>query len=167
MANLVVGGWPAGASVKAYPAAALTPGSDGVPAGAAAETQTASAGGVATFTTLADNTPYVLHTAGVRPVRARIKTSHDERGVATGTVNTTSGSATFSTLTATAGTWRVGMRISGPGIPRGTRIKTLSAGAGTFDRKATATATGAAVEGDGANDPKAVLMRRRHDRGTS
>lgn len=168
MANLVTRGWAGGANVIAYPANALAPSRDGAPAGASVETVAADAAGTATHLTLADNTPYLLYQASpYRVVRARVASSATDRGEAAGTVNTTNGSVSFASLAATSGAFLVGQRVSGPGIPRGTRIKTLSGGAGTFDRKATATGTGVAVEAAGGKDPLARTMRRRHDRGTS
>jgi hypothetical protein len=155
--------FPAGTVVGAY--AGNSGGVDGIaPPGAAAETQTVAAGGAATFATLTAGVPYVFHalvTGEHRRVRARIADSFADRGAALGTGNTTNGSASIASAVATSGAFVAGQRISGPGIPAGTRIHTVSGGTLTLDNKATATATGIALQAEGGRDPKARIRQRR------
>jgi hypothetical protein len=168
MANLVTSGWTAGANVSAYPGSALALSrGEAQAAGSAIETVAASAAGVATHTTLANDTGYVLQQAGAaRTVRARIADSQTETGRATGTGTTTSGSASVTSVTATAGTIVVGQEILGAGIPRGSRVKSFSAGTVTMTEKATASAT-VPLDFTGAKNPRARVLRERDKRGTS
>jgi hypothetical protein len=74
-------------------------------------------------------------------------------GTATGTGNTTSGSATLSSVAATQGAFAIGQRVTGPGIPAGSFLID-NPGAGstwTMSDKATATATGIALVAYGAS----------------
>lgn len=168
MPNLVTSGWSAGANVSAYPSNALPSTRDGAPAGTALQTVAASAGGVATHTTLVADTPYVLYQASpYRAVRAHISDSATALGRATATGNTTNNSATVSSVSASAGAVIVGQRIAGAGIPNGARVKSVSGNTITMTEKATATATGVALDLAGAKDPKAKVLRDRDGRGTA
>ena len=167
MANLVTSGWSGGANVSAYPANAMPMSRDGAPAGTAIETVAASAAGVATHVTLANDTPYVLYQASpYRVVRARIADSATETGRATATGTTTNGSANVTSVTASAGSVQVGQRIAGAGIPNGSRVKSFNAGTIVMTDKATASAT-VPLDLAGAKDPKAKVLRDRDKRGTS
>jgi hypothetical protein len=157
-----------GANVSAYPAASLPGTRDGAPAGTAVETVAASAAGVATHVTLANDTAYVLYQASpYRAVRARIADSVTETGRATATGTTSVGSVSVTAVTVTSGTVQVGQRITGPGIPSGARVKSFSAGTITLTDKATAAGTGVALELSGAKEAKARVLRDRDKRGTS
>jgi hypothetical protein len=139
MPNLVTRGWTAGQNVGAYPANSLPPTRDGAPAAAAIETVVADAAGAATHVTLSADVPYVLFQASpYRAVRARIADSVSDTGRAVATGTTTSGSASVTSVTPTAGTVLVGQRVAGPGIPPNTRIKSYSAGTAVLTNKATA-----------------------------
>jgi hypothetical protein len=171
MANLVLTRpdvFPTGTTVGAYPGNARR--ADDGPVGAAAiESQAVAASGSATFTTLAQGTPYVFaaQVAGQwRKVQARLSSSATDRGLATGTGNTTNGSQSVASVATTGGAFKVGQAISGLGIPRGTYIDAISGSTLTLTRKATATGTGVALEAAGANTPQAKLRQRRDARGT-
>ena len=167
MANLVTSGWAGGANVLAFPANSMPATRDGSPAAASLETAAASAAGVATHTTLSNDTPYVLYQASpYRVVKARIADSQNETGAATGSGTTTSGSASVTSVTASAGTIIVGQEILGAGIPRGSRVKSFSAGTITMTEKATASAT-VPLAFTGAKNPRARVLRERDKRGTS
>ena len=169
MANLVTSGWTPGANVSAYSTLALAPSRGDAPAaGTAIETVAASAAGVATHVTLANDTGYVLQQASpLRTVRARIADSVTATGRATATGTTTSGSANVTSVTATAGSVQVGQRIAGTGIHPGSRVKSFSAGTIVMTDKATASGVGVALDLSGANEPKARVLRDRDKRGTS
>lgn len=125
--------------------------------------------GTATFTTLTADTPYVfaaLVSGTWRKTRARVGTPTDT-GRTVGTGDTTNGAATVANAAATVGTWRVGQRITGPGIPAGTLIKGISGATLTMSNNATATATGAALEGHGGLRWSAKVAQRRSAIGTS
>jgi hypothetical protein len=168
MANLVTSGWAGGANVAAYPANSMPPTRDGAPAAAAIETVAANAAGTATHVTLANNTPYVLYQASpYRVVRAQIADSVSDTGRAVATGTTTSGSASVTSVTPTAGQVLVGQRVAGPGIPPNTRIKSYSAGTAVLTNKATASGTGVALDIVGGKDRAAKVMQERDRRGTS
>lgn len=173
MANLVLSRsdlFPVGTSVGAYPAGAAPPSHDGPPAGAALESQTVASNGTATFTTLSNDTAYVFAaTVGgaSRKVQARLSDSVAARGRAVGTANTTNGSAALASVAASAGAFVIGQRITGPGIPPGTVLISGSGASWTMSDKATATATGVAVEAYGASRWQARLMARRAALGTT
>jgi hypothetical protein len=167
MANLVTSGWAPGANVSAYPSAALPPTRDGAPAGTALETVAASAAGVATHVTLANDTAYVLYQASpYRAVRARIADSATETGRATATRTPTSGSASVTSVSPSVGSVQVGQRIAGAGIPNGARVKSFNAGTITMTDKATASAT-VPIDLSGAKEARARVLRERDRRGTS
>src|SRR4051794_1920910 len=168
MANLVTSGWAGGANVATYPANSMPTSRDGAPAAAAIETVAATAAGVATHVTLANDTPYVLYQASpYRVVRARIADSVTDTGRATATGTTSVGSVSVTAVTVTSGTVLTGQRITGPGIPSGARVKNFSAGTITLTDKATAAGTGVALELSGAKEAKARVLRDRDKRGTS
>jgi len=162
--------FPVGTTVGAYLNATPAAGHDGAPPGTAVESQAIGAGGTATFTTLAADTPYVFaaNVSGTwRKVRARIGDSIAARGIATGIGSTTSGSKTVTSASTTVGTFTVGQRIAGPGIEPGTRIRAVSGGTLTLTDNAKATGVGVALEAFGANDKAARIIRDRTGRGTS
>jgi hypothetical protein len=168
MPNLVTRGWTVGQNVGAYPANSLPPTRDGAPAAAAIETVVADAAGAATHVTLSADVPYVLFQASpYRAVRARIADSVSDTGRAVATGTTTSGSASVTSVTPTAGTVLVGQRVAGPGIPPNTRIKSYSAGTAVLTNKATASGVGVALDIVGGKDRAARVMQERDRRGTS
>lgn len=169
MANLVTSGWAGGANVAAYPANSLAPSREsGAPAGAALETVAANAAGTATHATLSNDTAYVLYQASPRRVvNARIASSHVDRGVATGTGNTTAGSTDIASSAASLGAFVVGQRLAGPGIPNGARIRKIVGATLTMTEKATATATGVTIEATDSKGAAARVLRERDKRGTS
>ena len=161
--------FPVGTTVGAY--AVPAPGSNiGAPGGAAVESQAVASNGRATFTTLSSDRTYIF-AASVngewRHVQARISSSQADRGVATGTATTSSGSATVTSATATTGAFVVGQRLAGPGIPPNARIRAVSGGTLTLTEKATASGTGVAVEASNAKDATARVLQERNRRGTS
>lgn len=168
MPNLVVNRpdrFPNGTVVDAYPASARKARGDLPPGGPILETQTV-ASNIATFTTLAADTPYTFYAAATgQYLNQRLSTT--DLGKAVGTGDTTSGSAALATVAATSGTFQIGQRITGPGIPPGTFLIAGSGASWTMSDKATASATGVALEGHGAYRWRARLMRRRAALGTS
>lgn len=171
MANFVLNRsdvFPVGTTVGAYPNANPATGHDGAPPGAATESQAVGAAGTATFTTLATDTPYIFAALvnGVWvKVRGRVATPFDS-GRTVGTGDTTNAAATVANAAATVGTWRVGQRITGAGIPPGTFIKSISGATLTMSNNATATAVGAALEGHSGKTWRAKVAQRRNAIGT-
>jgi hypothetical protein len=167
MASLITRGWTPGANVSAYGGLSLAASrGDAQAAGAAIETVAADAAGTATHITLANDTPYVLQQAGAaRTVRARLSTQDTGRTVGTGDV--TNAALTIANAAATTGTWRVGQRITGIGIPPGVFIKSISGATLTLSQAATATNVGTALEGHGGFKWQAKLAQRRNAAGTS
>lgn len=160
--------FPVGTTVGAYPNATPAADHDGAPPGAATESQVVDAAGTATFTTLATDVPYVFaaNVGGWRKVRGRVGTPLDS-GRTVGTGDTTNGAATIANAAVTVGTWRVGQRITGAGVPVGTYIKSISGATLTITNNATATATGVALEGHGGLRWSAKVAQRRNAIGTS
>jgi hypothetical protein len=160
--------FPVGTSVGAYPNATPAADHDGAPPGAPFESATVDAAGLATFTTLAVDTPYVFaaNVGGWRKIRGRVGTPLDS-GRTVGTGDTTNGAATVANAAATTGTWRVGQRITGAGIPVGTFIKSISGATLTMTNNATATAVGVALEGHGGKSWRASVAQRRSAIGTT
>lgn len=170
--------FPVGTSVGAYPASAARRSSqDMAPAAAAAtESQVVDAAGTATFVALAADTDYVFYalvggqhryTKGRTKTATGVSSVRGALGQATGTANTTSGSAALSSVTATTGAFQVGQLISGPGIPAGTTLIAGSGASWTMSAKATATGTGVAVQADAGRTWAARLKARRVAIGTS
>lgn len=161
--------FPVGTTVGAYPNATPAAGYDGAPPGAATESQVVDAAGTATFTTLTTDVPYVFaaNVSGTwRKVRGRAGTPLDT-GRTVGTGDITNGAATVANAAATVGTWRVGQRITGAGIPVGTFIKSISGATLTMSNNATATTVGVALEGFGGKSWRATVSQRRNAIGTS
>lgn len=161
--------WPVGTSVGIYPAGSQTDGAPGAPAIASA---TVAADGSLTVTNagILSLTAYVAaaQVSGTwRYARVRSTLDTHDAGTFSATGDTTNGSATVANASASAGTIQAGMRISGPGIPAGTTILTVSGGTLTLSANATATATGVALAGEGAYVWRAKLRRRRVALGTS
>jgi hypothetical protein len=161
--------FPVGTTVGAYPNATPAAGHDGAPPGTATESQVVDAAGTATFTTLTTDTPYVFsaNVAGAWPkVRGRVGTPLDS-GRTVGTGDITNGAATVANAAATVGTWRVGQRITGTGIPVGTYIRNISGATLTMSNNATATTVGVALEGHRGLAWSAKVAQRRNAIGTS
>jgi hypothetical protein len=103
-----------------------------------------------------------------RVVRARIADSVSDTGRAVATGTTTSGSASVTSVTPTAGQVLVGQRVAGPGIPPNTRIKSYSAGTAVLTNKATASGVGVALWTSwAARTGRREVMQERDRRGTS
>lgn len=157
MANLVISRpdlFPDGTSVSAFPA--ISRKADGSPPGGPAlETQTVSSG-IATFTTLANDTAYTFYAAATgRYLNQRLSTT--DTGSATGTLTTTSGTPNLSSVTVTTGALAVGQRILAAGIPPGSYIISGSGNAWVMSAPATASGSGVAFTADGATPAVANL----------
>jgi len=183
--------FPVGTTVGIYPAGSMPPGSQAssAPGSAAIASAAVAADGTLTVTDagIASYTRY-LAAASVNSVwnycRCRSTLDVFDYGRGIGTGNTTSGNAALATVAASSGAFAIGQRISGPGIPAGTFLIAGSGASWTMSAAATATATGVALEGNGAQVPavnlgatavpsrirtgwKAQLVQRRSLAGTS
>lgn len=102
-----------------------------------------------------------------RSVTVRSTLDKFDTGRATGTGDTTNGSASLANVSATTGAFVIGQRITGPGIPPGTYLVAGSGASWTMSGKATATASTVALEGHGTYRWRAKVMQRRAAIGTS
>jgi hypothetical protein len=152
--------YPAGTTVGVYPAGAKQSGQ--APGAAVIATGVTDSAGALSVTNagILSGTQYVCWASvGGENRYAFVRSTLDtfDTGRATGTGNTTSGSAALASVTATTGAFAIGQRIVGPGIPPGTFLIAGSGASWTMSDKATATASGVALEGHGARVPAAVL----------
>lgn len=163
--------FPVGTSVGLYPAGSLPSGSGRPPGAAAIVSATVDAAGVLTFNDplVVAGVPYVASAAiaGFPALRVTASDSVAAQGRATGVGDTSSGSNTLLNVTTVTGAWVVGQRVTGPGIPAGTFVQGVSGSTLTLSDKATATATGVALEGHRGGTWRAQVMRRRAAIGTS
>lgn len=149
--------FPVGTVVGVYPDGSMPPGTQAVsaPTAASITTGTVAADGTLAITNagVLQYTRYVLAAlvSGTwNYCRARSTLDVFDYGRAVGTGDTTSGSAALANVVATTGAVAIGQRISGPGIPGGTFLIAGSGAAWTMSATATASAVGAALEGNGA-----------------
>lgn len=146
--------------VGVYPVGAQNPGNP--PTAASITTGTVASDGSLSITNagISSYTGYVVaaQVGGVWNY-ARVRSTLDisDTGTAAGTGNTTSGSASLSSVSATQGAFAVGQRITGPGIPAGTFLIGGSGASWTMSAKATATASGVALVAYGASAPVATV----------
>jgi hypothetical protein len=148
----------ASATVGIYPAAAMLPGH--APSGSALASGTTDSAGALSVTDAAipSNTRLVAYAAGTgNYCRCRSTLDVEDRGTAVGTADTTSGSASLANVSASSGAFAQGQRISGPGIPAGTRLISGSGGSWVMSTAATASASGVAVAAEGARVAAAGL----------
>lgn len=163
--------FPVGTVVSLYSAAAHPAGGgvDRAPSGSAVTTATVQADGSLTFTGITADLAYVAYAAvggQHRSLRVRSADSVAALGRGAGTVSTTSGSATASSATASSGSFQIGQRIAGAGIPPQTRIKDISGSTLTLTNKATATASGVSVTVEAGTSWAAKARARRAALGT-
>jgi hypothetical protein len=109
---------------------------------------------------------YALVGSEHRYAAARSTLDIFDAGSAVGTGDTNSTTA-LSNVAATSGAFQIGQRITGPGIPSGTRLVSGSGASWVMSAAATATATGVALKADSAYVWQARLRRRRALIGTS
>lgn len=167
--------FPAGTTVGAYPASSHRKG-EGIPSGAATESQAVAAGGTASFVALVADTDYVFYakvSGQDRFVKARVgKTAtgatsiRGSLGEAVGTCTTTSGSAALTVVTPTTGAFSIGQTITGAGIPAGTRLIAGSGASWTMSANATASASSVPITAYGGNTWAAKIKGRRVAIGT-
>jgi hypothetical protein len=156
--------FPPTTTVGIYPAGSLPPGnqSPSAPGGAVIASAAVAADGTLTVTD-ANILSYTRYQAAAqvggawRYCRCRSILDAFDYGRAVGTGDTTSGSAALANVAASSGAFAIGQRISGPGIPGGTFLIAGSGAAWTMSAAATATATSAALEGNGAQVPAVNL----------
>lgn len=151
--------WPVGTSVGIYAAGAQN--DNRAPNGAAIASASVDSAGLLTVTSgsLLSLTSYVAAASvgGVwRYARCRSTLDTFDRGTAVGTV-TTNGTTALSSVSASSGAFAVGQRISGAGIPAGTRLVSGSGSSWVMSAAATASASGVAVSAEGARAGVAVL----------
>lgn len=144
-----------GVTVGAYPVGAFVGG--GVPTGSAITTAVVDAAGLAALTSgsLIAGTTYecgALVGSVWRTVRARSTADAHDRGTATGTA-TLNGTTALASVVATTGAFAIGQRVSGPGIPPGTRLFSGSGASWVMTAAATASGAGVAITADGARAP--------------
>jgi hypothetical protein len=164
--------FPVGTSVGVYPPGAVSAGHDSAPGAAAIVSASVDAAGQfsATNAGIESGKTYVLAASvggAWRYLRARSTLDKHDGGTATGTGNTSANSDQVTSLSTTTGTFVPGQFISGPGIPAQCRIKSISGSTITMDCKATATATGVALQAYGAGAWQAKVRRRKVALGTS
>jgi len=152
--------FPVGTSVGIYPPGSGRTYYDGPPTAAVIQSATVDAAGLLTVTDagIVAGKTYVAYAAvggQHRQVSARSTLDKAITARATGTGDTTSGSAALANVSATTGAFAVGQRITGPGIPPGTYLIAGSGAAWTMSDKATASASTVALEGHGAAAPVA------------
>jgi hypothetical protein len=148
----------ASATVGIYPADAKIDGQG--PASAALASGTTDSAGALSVTSgsIPSNTKLVAYAAGTgNYCRCRSTLDVEDRGTAVGTADTTSGSANLANVTASSGAFAQGQRISGTGIPAGTRLISGSGGSWVMSTAATANGTGVAVQAEGARVAAAGL----------
>lgn len=150
--------FPPGTSVAVIPVGGVHHG--GPPKAATIVSGTVDAAGLLSVTdaNILSLTAYGLYAqvgGEYRYLRARSTLDVYDRGTATGTVNTTNGSANLSSVSASVGAFTVGQFITGPGIPAGTRLKSGSGAAWVMDANATVTASSVAVAAYGGQAPAA------------
>jgi hypothetical protein len=161
--------FPDGTSVGIYPASSRNPGD--VP------TAAVIASGTVASNALSVTNAGILQGVGLvayakvgsehRYVALRSTLDVSDTGIGSGTGNTTNGSASVTSAVASSGSFQIGQRISGPGIPPGARIKAISGGTLTLTDKATATASGVALTAEHAGSWRAQVDRRKDKIGTS
>lgn len=152
--------FPVGTTVGVYPYGAQN--DDQPPRAASIATAVVASDGSLTVTSgsLSSLTRYVCGAqvgSTWRYLVARSTLDTFDKGSATGTATTTSGSAALSSVSATTGAFAIGQRVTGPGIPPGTFLIGGSGGAWTMSAAATASASGVSIEAHGARVPVAVL----------
>jgi hypothetical protein len=152
--------FPVGTSVGAYVTGSKQDG--GAPGSAAIASATVAADGSLSITNggISSLTPYVLYAlvgGENRYLRVRSTLDVEDRGTAAGTADTTSGSPNLANVTASSGAFAQGQRISGTGIPAGTRLISGSGGSWVMSTAATANGTGVAVQAEGARVAAAGL----------
>lgn len=164
--------FPVGTVVGIYPAMAHRDG--GPPSAAAIATGTVDGAGALSVTNagILGGVDYVAYAAvggqhRYLRTRSTLDVSTTAIGIGSGTGNTTNGSADIASASASSGSFQVGQRISGPGIPAGARIKKIVGGTLTLTEKATATAVGVALQAEHAGTWRAQVERRRDAIGTS
>lgn len=162
--------FPPSTTVGVYPAGAITPGE--APRSAALTTAATDSAGAfsATNAAILSGTRYALAAQVDGQWRhAFVRSTLDifDSGTFTATGDTTNGSVTVSNASASAGSIQAGMRITGSGIPSGTRIQTVSGATLTLTAAATVTASGVTLRGDSAYVWRAKLRRRRAALGTA
>lgn len=145
--------FPPGTTVGIYPAGSQPPTGVGPPGAAAIASAAVAAGGTLTVTNagILQGVTYVAYAqVGGVDRYVQVRSSLDISGLAStvGTGDTTSGSTALANVAASSGAFAIGQRISGPGIPAGTYLVAGSGASWTMSDKATATATGVALEGN-------------------
>jgi hypothetical protein len=151
--------FPVGATVGIYPAGSFNP-SSGLPSVAAIASAAVDAAGLLTVTNagIVDGVPYAAHavvSSEPRTVRVSSATTVMDRGTATRTVTTTSGSKNITTVLST-GVLAIGQRFVSANTP-GARLASGSATSWVLSTPATATGAGVAFAADGARAPVVVL----------
>lgn len=145
--------YPASTSVGIYPAGAQV---SGQPPGAAAIASgtTDSAGALsvtnAGLLSLTQYVAYALVNGEHRYARLRSTLDVMDYGRTVGTCTTSSGSASISSFSATSGAMAVGQRVVCANFPAGVYVVSGSGTAWVLSDKATASGTGVAIEGHGA-----------------
>lgn len=164
--------FPVGQSVGVYPPNSVPADGSGAPGSAAIVSATVDGAGQfsATNAGIESGKTYIL-AASVggewRYLRARSTLDSHDAGTAVGTGNTSNGTDTILSATASSGTFQAGQILTGPGIPPLCKIKDVSGGTLTLDCKATATGTGVALQAYGAGAWRAKVRRRRASLGTA
>lgn len=147
-------------AVGVYPAEAFTWGQ--APRAASVATGTTDTAGALSITSanILQGTLYaVAAQVGGQWVGLRAKSTLDvfDYGKATGTCNTTSGSAAIASVSVSSGALAVGQQFYAPGFENGAYINSGSGASWVVSSPATATATGVSFESHGGQVPAAVL----------
>lgn len=161
--------FPPTATVTVHPLGAKRDGQ--APCGAAVASGTVDAAGALSITDsdIVSGTTFELYSlVGTehRYLRARSTLDIFDTGSAVGTGDTNSTTA-LANVSASAGAFAIGQRITGPGIPAGTFLVSGSGASWVMSAAATATASSVALKADGAMVWKARLRRRRAALGTA
>jgi hypothetical protein len=162
--------FPPGTTVSVRPHGSKRDG--GVPAGAELASGTVDSTGLLEITDsdIVSYARFVLYASvGGEHRYCNVRSTLDihDAGTFTATGDTTSGSTSVANASASAGSIQAGMRVTGSGIPAGTRIHSVSGATLTLTAAATATATGVTLLGDGAYAWRAKVRRRRAALGTA
>lgn len=157
-----------GSTVTVHPDGLLR--TDGPPGGAPIASGTVGADGALSITDsdIVSGTTFILYAAATgKMCKARSTLDIQDIGGARGTGDTTSGSASVTNLSTSAGSFRAGQRIGGAGIPGGTTIFSISGSTITLSARATATASTVVLVAEGAFAWQAKVRRRRVALGTA
>lgn len=146
-------------SVAVYPAAAARDGAP--PIGSSIASASTDSAGAFTITNagILQGVPYAAYAlinGEHRYLRVRSTLDVTDRGVAVGTA-TLNGTTALTSVVASSGAFAIGQRISGAGIPPGTRLFSGSGANWTMTGAATASGAGVAIAADGARAPVVVL----------